>query len=205
MGKSQHPQELEALAEFFKSFPGVGRRGAERMVFGLLKWAPDKARAFGEAIAQLHDKIRRCPECGNWTADGLCRYCASVARDRSRLCVVEEASQILSIEESGLYHGLYHVLGGKLAPLSGKDAADLNLDGLVRRAGNSEVKEVILALGQDVEGQATAYYIAELLKDIPVALSSLARGIPAGADISFANAATMAAAIDGRVPMKKRG
>lgn len=202
MADYQHPKSVERLIELLKTLPGVGLRGAERMAFAMLRWPADKLKAFGETAAALPETLRACENCGNLAEDALCPICAMPARDRSLICVVESLTQIPSMEKSGLFKGVYHVLDGKLSPLEGKTDAHLRLDSLLTRVDRDQVSEVILALSPDVEGRATAYYVAEKLKAKNVTVTMLAQGLPAGADISFANAATLAVALDGRIPVK---
>lgn len=203
MSAYRYPEALEELVEFLKTLPGVGRRGAERMAFAMREWPADKLRAFGAIVGTLPETVGACPECGCLAPKGgLCGVCSVSSRDRSQICVVENSTQIAAIENSGLFHGLYHALGGTLSPLEGRNAEDLNIESLLTRCQTGAVKEVILALSPDVEGRATAYYLAERLASSGAKVSALARGIPAGADISFANAATIAAALDGRAPLK---
>ena len=191
---------IDEIIELFKEFPGVGQRGAERMVFQLLRWTPEKLEFLGERIKDIPLNIRKCKVCGNLTEHEVCSICSSLDRDKSTICVVEEFSHIMPIEKSG-YKGVYHILGGKISPLNNRGAENLTIDSLLSRIDSEDVKEVILALSQDVEGQATSIYISELLTDKNLKITTLARGIPAGADISFANAATISVALNGRTPI----
>ena len=196
---TQYPEQLNNLIDLFCSLPGVGKRTAVRMAFTVLKWPAEKQKALGEILCNLDENIAFCPECGNIAPrESKCLYCLNPSRHRDMICVVEDFSQIGSIESSGFFKGLYHVLGGRLAPLEGKNAEDLNLDSLMKRVAENGVSEVILALAQDVEGAATAIYIADLLKDMNVKITRLARGLPAGSDLSYADSATVAAALNGR-------
>ncbi|MDD3118300.1 MAG: recombination mediator RecR [Victivallales bacterium] len=200
MNGAEYPEALEELIELLKSLPGIGRRSAERLALALLQWPPEKLAVFGDLMRELPVRITFCPECGNLAADGgLCPICRAPSRDRSVICVVEQATQIINIEKSGLYHGLYHVLGGKLAPLEGKNPADLNLETLPRRIDAGPVGELVLALSSDVEGRATAAYIAGMLAGKGLRITRLASGLPAGSDISYADPETLAAAFSGRI------
>ena len=202
MSSEKYPEALKLLMEALKSFPGVGKRSAERMTFAVLKWPDDKKKAVGDLISGLSYAVGSCEVCGNIADAGAkCAYCSDASRDPSVICVVEEPPQISGIEGGGFYRGLYHVLDGRLAPLDGKHAEDLNIESLLARVGDGGVTEVILALGQDVEGRATAIYLADLLKTSGVKVSRLASGIPVGADLSYADSATIAAALNGRVPL----
>ncbi|MDD5698568.1 MAG: recombination mediator RecR [Victivallaceae bacterium] len=199
MAEFKYPEALDEVIEYLKRLPGIGRRTAERLALAMLKWEGEKLAAFGEALRKLPKTATFCPECGGLAENGEpCSICRSAGRDTKLLCVVEDFSQVTAIENSGFFDGVYHVLGGKLSPLDNRSAADLNLTVLLRRLEQLEIREIILALSPDVEGQATAMYIANLLKDKAVKITRLAQGLPAGADISFADAATIGVALAGR-------
>jgi recombination protein RecR len=199
---NQYPEILEEVIAAFKGLPGIGRRTAERIALTMVKWQPGKLEHLGKLLQNLHETVTLCPECGNLASHGkICAICASPARDQSIICVVEDFSQIFSIENSAFYKGVYHVLGGKLSPLENRHAAMLTTDSLQRRIDALQVQEVILALSQDVEGQATAVYISSLLKGKNIKITRLARGLPAGSDISYADSATIGAALHGRILM----
>lgn len=199
MHNSKYPETIIDLITLLKTLPGVGKRSAERMAFSILKWKSDKQKSLGTLIAEMDERISHCPECGNIAEkEHKCRYCSDLSRDSGSICVVEEVTQISSIEASAFFKGLYHVLGGKIAPLEGKGAKELNINSLIKRIDENSITEIILALGQDVEGQATAIYISDILKDKNVKVTRLARGLPAGSDITYADSATIAAALSGR-------
>lgn len=201
-GHNQYPEMLEEIISAFKGLPGIGRRTSERIVLAMVKWQPGKLENLGELLRNLPQTVTFCPECGNLAAHGRsCGICESPSRDRNIICVVEDFSQIVSIESSAFYKGIYHVLGGKLSPLENKHAGMLKIDSLLCRIETLQVKEVILALSQDVEGQATAVYIGSLLKGWELKITRLARGLPAGSDISYADSATIGAALNGRIPL----
>ena len=200
--KNDYPLAFQELANLLKTLPGIGKRSADRMVFSMLKWPSEKLTLLGAAVSELQKRITVCPECGNLSSDGaLCGICMNQSRDKTLICVVEEASKIYNIENSGLFKGVYHVAGGKLSPLEGKGIKDINIKSLVRRIEENAVKEVILAFSSDVEGQATSIYIGEEIKRKNVAVTRLAHGLPAGSDISYADSATIAAALHGRRPL----
>ena len=200
--KHDYPLAFQELANLLKTLPGIGSRSAERMVFSMLKWPPEKLVLLGTAVSELQKKITMCPECGNLSSDGaMCGICLNHSRDKALICVVEDASQIYNIENSGLFKGVYHVIGGKLSPLEGKGIKDMHIQSLVKRIQVNTVMEVILAFSSDVEGQATSIYIGEELKKKNVAVTRLAHGLPAGSDISYADSATIAAALHGRRPL----
>ena len=199
-----YPENVEKLLGEFKQLPGVGRRGAERMVLDLLEWEPSRQLEFGKLISSLPETVGKCPECGACSENGgLCSVCRSPERDASLLCVVETLPQLLAIESSGRYRGRYLVLGGRLSPLDAENGDGLNFALLRRKAESGQVKEVILALSSDVEGRATAAYITELLSGTAVKLTRPALGLPAGANLSYADGATIAAALAGRIAVEK--
>lgn len=197
------PGAIAEMMELFKTLPGVGKRSAERMALAVLKWDESKLLAFSDILKTLRERVGTCSVCGN-LADGasenaLCPFCASTERDVSSLCVVEDALQIRSIEAGGVFKGVYHVLGGRIAPLEGKGIESLSIEKLEARLKEGVIREVILALSPDVEGQATAVYLANRLKDMDLRISRPARGLPAGSDLSYADPATIAAALTGRI------
>ncbi len=198
----KYPQALEELMELLRSLPGVGRRSAERMALSLYSWDGEKLDALSSNLHTLKQRVGKCPRCGNLSGDdsedGLCPICASPVRDASVVCVVEEAARIRNIESSGVFKGVYHVLGGRIAPLEGRGIDSIDADGLEKRIAEGTIREIILALSPDVEGQATAIYLARRLKERGVKISRLAQGLPAGSDLSYADPATIAAALSGR-------
>ncbi|MBR2374076.1 MAG: recombination protein RecR [Lentisphaeria bacterium] len=199
---SSYPEPLEELMSGLRQLPGIGRRAAERLALALWEWDREELRHLGTLIAALPEKVGRCPECAGLTESGeLCHVCRDEKRDNTTLCVVESMSQMLAVEAGGHYRGRYLVLGGKISPLDGEDGSGLNLELLLHRVQNGEIKEVILALSSDVEGRATAVYIAELLQKFPVRISRPASGLPAGANLSYADGATIAAAFAGRTAL----
>ena len=197
-----YPLAIEELMIFLKQLPGVGKRGAERMVMAMLDWDKNDVSALAAAVRKFASDITRCPECGNCAENGaLCSICSDSRRDNTTLCVVENIPQLLAVEAGGNYRGKYLVLGGKLSPLDGEHGENLNFDLLLKQAAKPELKEIILALSSDVEGRATMTYLAELLKDCPAALTRPAQGLPAGANLSYADSATVAAAFTGRITL----
>lgn len=201
------PGALAEMMELFKTLPGVGKRSAERMALAVLKWDDSKLIAFSDILKTLRERVGICSVCGNLAdgtgADALCPFCASTERDASSLCVVEDALQIRAIEAGGVFKGVYHVLGGRIAPLEGKGIESLTIDKLEKRLDEGLIKEVILALSPDVEGQATAVYLANRWKDRDLRISRPARGLPAGSDLSYADPATIAAALSGRTDFSR--
>jgi recombination protein RecR len=195
---SSMPTALQSLAEKLARLPGVGKRTAERLSLALLEWPEEQLSALGEDLRQLRQRIKPCACCGNYSEQALCRICLSANRRQDLVCVVENASQIAVIENSNAYRGLYHVLGGKLSPLNGKGPADLRIEELRQRLSDGQVSELIIATSPDLEGEATAHFLAEEFRGLPVTISRIASGIPAGADLSYADAATLNLALNGR-------
>lgn len=199
----RYPEAMEGLIAALKQLPGIGRRGAERLALSLLEWEPEKLEFLGRLLATLPETVGRCPVCGALADAGrLCAVCDHPRRDAGLVCVVETMAQMMAIESSGTYSGRYHVLGGRISPMDAENGEGLNLPALLERAKSGEVREVILALSSDVEGRATAIYIAGLLREMPVKVSQPALGLPAGANLSFADGATITAALTGRIEVK---
>ena len=199
MTEAYYPEALKALMEYFRRLPGIGRRGAERLVSAMLEWPPEETAALGKSLCDLHLRIGKCPSCGAWAEQGApCRICADPRRDSSTLCVVETMAQLVAVESSGKYSGQYLVLGGRISPLDDETGEGLNLRMLRERVSSGGISEVILALSSDVEGRATAVFLSELLAEFPVKITRPALGLPAGANLSYADAATIGAALAGR-------
>ncbi|MBQ9501163.1 MAG: recombination protein RecR [Lentisphaeria bacterium] len=201
---SGYPEAVESLIGELKQLPGVGRRGAERMALALLARSAPELEALGKLIGALPRTVGRCPKCGGLAEAGSeCGICGDPRRDDGVLCVVENMPQLFAVESSGHFHGRYLVLGGKISPLDSENGEGLNLRGLCDLVETGNVREVILALSSDVEGRATAVFLAELLEKYRVKVSRPALGLPAGANLSFADAATIGAALRGRVDVQE--
>ncbi len=201
MNEPVYPAALSELMEMLRLLPGIGKRSAERMAMALYQLDEEQRQALSENLRTLHERVLLCRECGNLAGEeeqGLCRICASPLRDKGVVCVVEEASQIRTIESGGVFRGVYHVLGGRIAPLEGKGVECLHLEKLDEKIKSGLVRELILALSSDVEGQATAVYLANRYKKDPLKITRLAQGLPAGSDLSYADPATIAVALNGR-------
>jgi len=200
------PAHLEELMTGLRQLPGIGRRAAERVALALLRKDAGELRRLGELIASLPEKVTPCPQCAGLAEEnGLCAVCKDPSRDDSLLCVVENVSQQLAVESGGSFRGRYLILGGRISPLDGEDGSGLNFRLLEEQLKKGKVKEVILALSSDVEGRATAAYLADVLRSFPVRISRPASGLPAGANLSYADGATIAAAFAGRVDMERDG
>ncbi len=192
---------IETLVGEFGRLPGIGRKTAQRLTYYLLKASSDDTRRLARALDRVAAEVKVCAACGNLTDVDPCEYCGDPRRDRRQLCVVEEASDIPAIEKSGNYGGLYHVLGGRLSPLDGVGPDDLNLHGLLGRIAEG-VDEVIIATNPSVEGEATATYLHRLLgSSSDVTITRLARGLPVGGDLEYADGVTIAQAFSGRREM----
>jgi recombination protein RecR len=190
---------IEGLIRELAKLPGVGRKTALRLTYHLLKRPPDDIRKLAAALTEVVERVRPCSRCGNPSESDPCGLCDNPRRDASLICVVEEASDIGAIEETGQYRGLYHVLGGSLSPLDGIGPEELNFRGLLGRLGNgAEVREVIVATDASVEGEATATYLHHLVADTGVRVTRLARGLPVGGHLEYADGVTIAEAFASR-------
>ena len=194
-----YPEALGELIEILRRLPGIGRRGAERTALALLKFSAEELQIFGDTIRQLPERIGNCPVCGNITEAGeKCAICTSLRRDESVICVVEDFTRINGIETSGGFNGLYHVLGGRISPLDDELEDSLRINALEERLASGQVKELILALGGDIESRATALYLAKKFENKVEKITKLAQGLPAGGDLAYADSATILAALNGR-------
>ncbi len=189
---------LHQLIEEFAQLPGIGRKSAQRLALHILKLPKEEVERMAHALLNVKDKMRYCTTCWNFTEEDPCAICANAKRDGQMICVVEEPNDVLAIEKTNDYRGRYHVLGGALAPLEGIGPEDLKVKELLARI-TPEVKEVLLALNPNIEGEATTIYLTRLLKPLGVEVTRLARGIPIGGDLEFADEATLSRAIEGRV------
>lgn len=193
------PPALENLVEQFAKLPGVGVKSAQRLAFHVLSMPEDEAAAFAQAILTAKSTIHCCPVCQNLTqGEGPCSICSSPRRDASTICVVADPKDVVAMERSREYQGLYHVLHGVISPMNHVGPDDLSIRQLVERVSSGEVKEVIMATNPDTEGEATAMYIARLLKPFDVRVTRLAYGIPVGGHLEFADDATLMRALEGR-------
>ena len=192
------PAPLEKLVEQFARLPGIGGKSAQRLAFYVLSLTDQEAEAFAEAIVDAKRSVTCCPVCQNLTAGGLCSICASSKRDASTICVVADPRDVAAMERAREYTGLYHVLHGVISPLNHVGPDDLQIKSLVDRVAKGDVKEVIMATNPDTEGEATAMYIARLLKPFQVRVTRLAYGIPVGGHLEFADDATLMRALEGR-------
>lgn len=190
---------IEKLIEEFSKFPGIGKKTAQRMAFFVLKQRKEEAEALAQSILDVKSKVGYCSICFNITEDDPCSICKAEKRDKSAICVVEEANDVVALEKTNQYKGLYHVLGGVLSPLDGIGPDDLKVKELLSRLKSKQVKEVILATNPSAEGEATAIYLSKLIKPLGVKVTRIARGLPAGGDLEYADQTTLANALEGRV------
>jgi len=189
---------IDDLTGELARLPGIGRKTALRLAFHILKAPADEAHRLARAILAVREKVRPCEECGNLTEVSPCAICSSTRRDGTTVCVVEEASDIMAIERTGEYRGMYHVLGGRLSPLDGIGPSELNVGPLMKRVGTGMVREVVLATNPSVEGEATAMYLRKLIGPLGVKVTRIARGLPVGGDLEYADGVTIAEALNHR-------
>jgi recombination protein RecR len=199
------PNALDRLVALFSRLPGIGKKSASRLVYHILDADPSFARTIAGELGGLHEAIKRCSRCGSFTESDPCAICTDTARDHSLLCVVERAQDVRVIEESREFRGLFHVLGGLIAPLEGVNPGDLSIVQLLGRVRDEGVVEVILALNPTIEGDTTALYIQKFLKEnLPsrqLEISRLASGLPVGGDLEYADRLTLSRSLRGRIRM----
>lgn len=199
---SSYAQSIQNLMNELARLPGIGMRSAERIAFHLLKQKPEEALKLADAIRDVKTRIRHCSVCYNLTEQDPCHICSDPSRDQGLVCVVEQPKDLLALEATGLYKGVYHVLLGRISPLEGIEPADLTVEPLMRRVASGTVREVIMGLNPNMEGDGTALHLQALLASYPnVQVTRLARGLPAGSSIEYANRNILADAIAGRQKM----
>jgi recombination protein RecR len=189
---------VQDLIDALRRLPGVGMKSAQRLAFHLLKAPEEEARALADAIVAAKEKVAICGECFNVSEGELCQYCRDPRRDASLICVVEEPGDIIALERTQEFRGKYHVLGGHISPMDGIGPNDLKMRELLQRLASGEVKEVILATNPTVEGEATAIYLANLVKPIVARVTRIASGLPVGGDLEYADEVTLGRALEGR-------
>jgi recombination protein RecR len=192
---------IEDLTGELSRLPGIGRKTAQRLTYHLLKQPPEQSRRLADALLALAERVRPCTRCFNLTEEELCSICRDPRRDAALICAVEEAADIGAIERAGEFRGQYHVLGGRLSPLDGVTPDDLTIPQLVRRVAGGEVREVILATNPSLEGEATALYVQRQLAAYPLSVTRIARGLPVGGDLEYADGVTIAQALTARRAM----
>ena len=189
---------IARLIDELKRLPGIGQKTAQRLAFHLLGVAPEDALALADAIRDAKQKIRECSVCNNITDTDPCLYCSSPTRNRKTICVVEEPNNIFAVEKTRQYGGLYHVLGGTLAPLQGIGPEQLKIKSLIERLKNGAVEEIIIATNPTAEGEATAVYLSKLIKPLGIRVTRIGVGIPVGSELEYADEVTMLKAMEGR-------
>ena len=189
---------LVRLQESLSKLPSIGKKSAERMAFAMLEMEDEDLNEFADAIKELKTKIHNCPICGNITEDDECYICKDESRDRETILVVSSPKDVIAFENAEGYHGLYHVLGGTISISKGKGIEDLNISSLIRRVEEGNVKEIIIATNPTVDGETTALYLAKLLENKGANVTRLAYGLPMGGNLDYADALTLAKAIEGR-------
>src|SRR2546422_1663972 len=192
------PEPIVALISALNKLPGIGPRSAERLALHLVQAEAGSVRQLAESILTARERIQACQSCGALTEQQPCSICDDPRRDSSLVCLVEQPVDIISIEKSGSYHGKYHVLGGKISPLNGVEPEDLRIGELETRLSKEPIKEIIIALGTDVEGDATSFYLAKRLARENLTITRIAHGLPAGTGLEFADELTLSRALEGR-------
>lgn len=195
----KYPKSFEELLECFKMLPGIGEKNAERLCFAVLQFNEDQANKFSDSIKNVKTKIKKCKICNNYTEDSdLCLVCSDESRDKDTICVVESVKDLILLEKSNAYKGIYHVLEGLISPLEGINPDDIKINELINRIKNENTKEVILALNMTMEGETTSLYISKLLEGTGVSVTKIAAGIPVAADMEYLDSLTIQRALEGR-------
>ncbi|GAA3599849.1 recombination mediator RecR [Klugiella xanthotipulae] len=190
---------IQDLIDEFGRLPGIGPKSAQRITFHIVQSQSADVTRLAELLATVRERVRFCTQCGNVSEQELCSICRDARRDAGLICVVEEPKDVVAIERTRQFRGLYHVLGGAISPIDGVGPDDLNITQLMRRLADTEVREVILATDPNLEGEATATYLTRLLKTLEVPVSRLASGLPVGGDLEFADEITLGRAFEGRL------
>ncbi len=193
---------LARLIEEFSKMPGIGPKTAQRLAFYILKNSPENVTSLAKVIMEAKEKVKYCSICGNITDQEVCEICQSVNRDKSIICVVERVKDLIAIERTGEYKGLYHVLEGVISPLDGIEPGNLKIDSLMKRLKNEKINEVILANNPNIEGEVTATYITKLIEPLNIKVTRIAYGVPIGGSLEFADEVTLIQALLGRQKIK---
>lgn len=196
---------IESAVNELASLPGIGRKTALRLALHILKKTEDEAEQLGSSITNLRKNIRYCVKCHNISDDEVCKICANPRRDSKLICVVEDTKDVIALENTHQFHGLYHVLGGLINPLAGIGPSMLNIEALVNRIKEEEIKEIIFAFSANIEGDTTTFYISKKLAPLGVKVSSIARGIPVGLDLEFTDEVTLARSLMNRTQLATPG
>ncbi|HUW07575.1 MAG TPA: recombination mediator RecR [Williamwhitmania sp.] len=201
MNLSHFPSKyLENAVEELAKLPGIGKKTALRLALHLLKQPEENVTLFGTAIVEMRSKTRYCHSCHNISDSETCDICASLRRDHSIVCVVESVRDVMSVENTGIFNGIYHVLGGIISPMDGIGPADLNIESLINKIAEGQVKEVILALSTTMEGETTNFYIFRKIRNYPVSVTTIARGVGFGDELEYTDEVTLSRSIKNRIP-----
>lgn len=198
--KNDNP--IQELSDQLSRIPGLGKKSAVRMVYYLLKSPPEHSRRLGASLMELHDRIKRCKICGHYSGSEICPICSDPARDRRTICVVEHDQDLMTIENSGQYHGIFHVMHGVISPIDGVGPEKLGLDYLKQRVTREGIQELIIATNPTPEGDTTALYIVKIMEEVDVNITRIATGLPVGGDIEYADRLTIARSFNARQPIK---
>lgn len=193
-----YPETINNLIECYKKLPGIGEKSAERMALHCLELDEDVLEMFAESLTLLKTNIKRCKKCNNLTESDICNICSNESRELKTICVVEDTKNVFQFEKIGSYRGLYHVLDGLISPLDNINPEDLNIDSLVKRIEEDNIKEVIIAVKPSIEGETTSLYISKILENNNVIVSKIAYGVPIGADMDYVDALTLELALEER-------
>lgn len=204
MNSQVYPSRLleNAINELAK-LPGIGKKTALRLVLHMIKWSNEEVEQFGTSFITLKNEVKRCKVCNNISDNETCDICSNTSRDNGIICVVENIRDVMSIEHTHQFNGLYHVLGGLISPMDGIGPADLTISSLIERIGSGEIKEVILALSTNMEGETTNFYIYRKIKDFPISISTIARGVGFGDELEYTDEITLGRSIKNRMPFEK--
>ncbi len=196
---------IEEAVTAFASLPGIGKKTALRLVLNLINRDPEEVDAFANAIKEMRHGIKHCKNCYNISDEEICKICNDPHRDKQTVCVVESIRDVMAIEETAQYRGMYHVLGGVISPIEGIGPEELTVESLVERVKQQEVREIIMAVSPTIEGDTTIFYISRQLDGLPVTISTIARGVSFGGELEYADEITLGRSIIARVPYEKRG
>jgi recombination protein RecR len=199
---AHYPDSIKRLIQSLTKLPGIGMRSAERIVGYILHAQKEEVRLLVQSIHQVKETIRLCRICRNFSESDICSICQDTKRNHTLLCIVENPQDVIAIEKSGNFNGLYHVLGGTISPLEGKGHKELEIESLLSRIKKGSIKEIILAMDADAEGEATALYLTQLLKPARLKLTRIGIGVPSGANLEYLDSTTLASALDSRRPIQ---
>jgi len=195
---------LEDVVHSFSQLPGIGRKSALRLVLHLLRMQPQQVERFGDALLRLHKELKYCKNCHNIAADEICEICCDEKRDKKLICVVEDIRDVIALENTGQYKGLYHVLGGLISPMDGVGPSQLTIDSLTNKIGNGDIEEMVVALSTTMEGDTTLFYLYKKIKQFDIKVSTLARGVAIGGELEYADEITLGRSILNRVPYENQ-